>query len=85
MSVSRRTFLKTTAVTGIGIATLPTSSFAAQGNGVMPAPMMPAPSFVETNGIDMAVYEQGEGPAVVFCHGWPAGCEGHRQGGVLWP
>ena len=57
MSVSRRTFLKTTAATGIGIVTMPTSSFAARGNGVMPAPMMPAPTFVETNGIDMAVYE----------------------------
>ena len=71
MSVSRRTFLKTTAATGIGIVTMPTSSFAARGNGVMPAPMMPAPTFVETNGIDMAVYERGEGPVVVFCHGWP--------------
>jgi len=33
--------------------------------------MMPVPTFVETNGIDMAVYEKGSGPAVVFCHGWP--------------
>jgi hypothetical protein len=26
---------------------------------------------VETNGIRMAVTEQGEGPAVVLCHGFP--------------
>jgi pimeloyl-ACP methyl ester carboxylesterase len=31
----------------------------------------PEPYFVETNGLDMAVYEQGEGPAVVFLHGFP--------------
>jgi pimeloyl-ACP methyl ester carboxylesterase len=28
-------------------------------------------SFVRTNGIRMAVTEQGEGPAVVLCHGFP--------------
>jgi pimeloyl-ACP methyl ester carboxylesterase len=33
--------------------------------------MFPEPYFVETNGLDMAVYEQGEGPAVVFLHGFP--------------
>ena len=31
----------------------------------------PEPSFVQTNGIRMAVYEEGEGFPVVFCHGWP--------------
>lgn len=31
----------------------------------------PDPSFVETNGIKMAVYEQGDGFPVVFCHGFP--------------
>jgi pimeloyl-ACP methyl ester carboxylesterase len=31
----------------------------------------PAPHFVETNGLTMAVYEQGQGPAVVLCHGFP--------------
>src|SRR5262245_37180114 len=38
---------------------------------VRPAPHMPAPKFVETNGIRMAVYEQGEGVPVVLCHGFP--------------
>ena len=31
----------------------------------------PAPTFVETNGIRMAVYEQGEGSPVVLLHGFP--------------
>jgi pimeloyl-ACP methyl ester carboxylesterase len=31
----------------------------------------PAPAFVETNGIRMALYEQGEGPPVVLLHGFP--------------
>lgn len=32
---------------------------------------LPKPEFVETNGIRMAVYEQGEGVPVVLCHGFP--------------
>ena len=32
---------------------------------------MPPVSYVQTNGIRMAVTEQGEGPAVVLCHGFP--------------
>ncbi len=31
----------------------------------------PAPHFVETNGIRLAVHEQGEGFPVVLCHGFP--------------
>jgi pimeloyl-ACP methyl ester carboxylesterase len=33
--------------------------------------MFPQPHFVTTNGLEMAVYEQGEGPAVLFLHGFP--------------
>ena len=33
--------------------------------------MFPEPHFVTANGLEMAVYEQGEGPAVVFLHGFP--------------
>ncbi len=33
--------------------------------------MFPEPSFVDTNGIRMAVYEQGEGPAIILLHGFP--------------
>lgn len=37
------------------------------------APAMPDPTFIETNGINMAVYETGpkDGVPVVLCHGWP--------------
>ena len=31
----------------------------------------PEPGFVETNGIRMAVYEQGDGPPVILLHGFP--------------
>lgn len=33
--------------------------------------MFPVPEFVNTNGIRMAVYEQGTGPAVILVHGFP--------------
>ncbi len=33
--------------------------------------MFPEPRFIDTNGIRMAVYEQGDGPAVVLLHGFP--------------
>jgi pimeloyl-ACP methyl ester carboxylesterase len=35
-----------------------------------PAPM-PAPRRLSINGISMAVFEEGEGPPVVLCHGFP--------------
>lgn len=31
----------------------------------------PEPRYVKTNGLNMAVYEQGQGTPVVFCHGFP--------------
>jgi pimeloyl-ACP methyl ester carboxylesterase len=33
--------------------------------------MFPDPQFVDTNGIRMAVYEQGNGPPVILLHGFP--------------
>ncbi len=33
--------------------------------------MFPGPHFIDSNGIRMAVYEQGEGPAVILLHGFP--------------
>jgi pimeloyl-ACP methyl ester carboxylesterase len=33
--------------------------------------MFPEPHFVEANGLRLAVYEQGQGPAVIFLHGFP--------------
>ncbi|MDP1756965.1 MAG: alpha/beta hydrolase, partial [Pseudohongiella sp.] len=55
---------------GIGAPRLIPSVFA-QDASLGPAPMMPGLHTVDTNGIRMAVYEQGSGPAVVFCHGFP--------------
>jgi len=71
MSIDRRRFLKSSAIAGLGATAFPMTSFAAQNTGVGPAPMMPTPNFVETNGIKLAVYEKGTGPAIVFCHGFP--------------
>ncbi len=70
MRNTRREFIKHSTIASIGSALLPISAHG-QNNRVRPAPMMPEPRFIRTNGIDMAVYEKGEGPAVVFCHGWP--------------
>jgi pimeloyl-ACP methyl ester carboxylesterase len=33
--------------------------------------MYSEPRFIATNGLEMAVYEQGQGPAVIFLHGFP--------------
>ena len=33
--------------------------------------MFPKPHFIDTNGIRMAVFEEGEGPAVIMVHGFP--------------
>lgn len=71
MSINRRKFLLSISVAGIGASALPFSSLKAQSNSVAAAPMMPTPTFIATNGIDMGVYEKGSGPAVVFCHGFP--------------
>jgi pimeloyl-ACP methyl ester carboxylesterase len=36
-----------------------------------PAPTFPEPAFIQTNGIRMAMYEQGNGPPVILLHGFP--------------
>jgi pimeloyl-ACP methyl ester carboxylesterase len=33
--------------------------------------MFPLPEFIESNGIRLATYQQGEGPAVILLHGFP--------------
>jgi pimeloyl-ACP methyl ester carboxylesterase len=71
MSFSRRSFLQIASVATFGAGFSFSNPILAQTPGVRPAPMMPTPSFVDTNGITMAVYEQGSGPAVIFCHGFP--------------
>lgn len=74
MPSNRRKFLKNTlstgAYAGLGMLGLKMPVLA-QGSDIGPAPMMPNLHYVESNGINMAVYEQGTGPAVVFCHGFP--------------
>lgn len=73
MILSRRTFISRTlafSLVPLLSGSLGRLSFA-NTPGVRPAPLMPEPNFVATNGINMAVYEKGQGPAVVFCHGWP--------------
>src|SRR5260370_40109668 len=37
----------------------------------MAQPQSPEHRMVETNGIRLHVAEMGQGPAVLFCHGWP--------------
>lgn len=44
---------------------------AVEATALEPVIEMPEPTFIETNGIRMAVYEQGEGLPVVFAHGFP--------------
>ena len=69
-SRSRRRFIQG-AATALAAAPLfpPLAAFAQQA--VRPAPGMPAPRTIRTNGIRMAVYERGEGLPVVFVHGFP--------------
>jgi len=66
---SRRTFMQA-AVGAAAIGFAPRAVWA-QDRKVAPAPDMPEPKFIDTNGIRMAVYDQGEGVPVVFCHGFP--------------
>src|SRR5580700_7396423 len=46
----------------------------------------PTHRFVETNGIRMHLTEQGEGPLVLLCHGFPESWYSWRhQVSTLWP
>ena len=67
--ISRRGFMKTVAATAAAGAIPMTAS--AQSKAVRPAPYMPKPKFIQSNGLRMAVYEQGEGIPIVFSHGFP--------------
>lgn len=67
--MTRRALLLATVLVAVAL-TAPRITLA-QERKVRPAPHMPPPKFVETNGIRMAVYEQGKGVPVVFCHGFP--------------
>ncbi len=71
MTIDRRRFLQSTSFATLGMAVAFNTPGFSQTSGVEAAPMMPDPNFIDTNGITMAVYEQGSGPAVIFCHGFP--------------
>ena len=70
MTFTRRQFNKASAIAAMGSA-LPLSSLQAASAEIPLPPYMPAPKFIDSNGIRMAVYEQGTGPAVVLAHGFP--------------
>lgn len=55
----------------ICMALLTFATVAHAADAVKPAPHMPGPKYVDTNGIRLAYYEQGEGTPVVLCHGFP--------------
>jgi soluble epoxide hydrolase / lipid-phosphate phosphatase len=64
--MSRRTWMH--GVAG-GVAATALGDALAHGAAIDDA--LPAPQFVQTNGIKMAVYEQGRGVPVILCHGFP--------------
>ncbi len=70
MTVTRRGFLHGAAAL-LGSAPLWRRSPTAAQQAVRPAPGLPTPRFVDTNGIRMGMYTAGEGLPVVFCHGFP--------------
>ncbi len=74
-TLSRRRLLHTMGLAAGGAMTWglgsPTLSAARQTPGVEPAPGFPAPRFLDTNGIEMGVYVQGDGKPLVLCHGFP--------------
>ena len=71
MRQTRRQFFRTAGVS-IGATTLGGKTWRALAQTlVRPAPNIPEPRFIQTNGIRMGVYEVGEGMPIVFCHGFP--------------
>ena len=70
LSPSRRRFIGRTAAALAAAPFVRPQALLGQP-AVRPAPGMPEPQFVNTNGIRMAVYERGEGLPVVFVHGFP--------------
>ncbi len=76
--LSRRKFVESSAIlAGASYLSAPTvasavgTNEASSARKVHPAPGMPAPRIVSSNSINMAVYEQGNGLPVIFCHGFP--------------
>jgi pimeloyl-ACP methyl ester carboxylesterase len=78
--LSRRDMLRAAGALGIGAAFAERSkAAAAEADGASPEPTSWADSampevthrMIETNGIRLHVAEQGEGPLVILCHGFP--------------
>jgi len=67
-AISRRTFLAAGAAVGGGLL-LGQMAEASSGGGA-DGPLLKEYD-IDTNGITLHVTEQGEGPAVLFCHGFP--------------
>lgn len=67
--MDRRTSLKLLSLPALACA-VPRLTDAAAAD-VEPAPGLPTPRRVATNGIRMSVYDAGEGVPIVFCHGFP--------------
>ena len=65
IKLTRRTLLA-----GFGAAAFVTAFPAMADQGLAP-PLMPPVRMVGTNGIHLAVYEAGSGPAIVLLHGFP--------------
>lgn len=66
--LSRRTFLAGGAA--VGASLLLEKKAEAEGFGAVDGPLLKEYD-IPTNGISLHVTEQGQGPAVLFCHGFP--------------
>jgi pimeloyl-ACP methyl ester carboxylesterase len=72
---SRRDFLRTSAVIGLGLGLVPALGWAADGSPAWPVRRR----MIDALDGQFHVIEQGEGPAVLFCHGFPDTAETWRS------
>jgi len=75
-AINRRTFLTRAAIAGgaalgAGLTTRAVAEVQPSIYAKAEAAGFPKPKYIQTNGIRMAVYEQGEGFPIVFSHGFP--------------
>ena len=69
-TLSRRRVLQG-AVVALGVTPFWLPRAALAQRAVRPAPGLPTPRYVNTNGIRMGLYEAGDGVPVMFVHGFP--------------
>lgn len=72
---SRRGFLQTSGVVGLGLGLAPSLGWAEQGRASLPV----GRRMVDAIDGKFHVLEQGEGPAILFCHGFPDTAETWRS------